>query len=571
MATLDLGLLKVTIGADTSPLDKAEKEAGKKVDGIKKKSDDLTNTMVSHATKISAAFVVAMTAVGLAINNAISNAVALQNLATSLGVSVEGLSRLEYAAKGAGLGADQLKGAFSELTKKMLEREPVDLGVRLFSALGVTVTDTSGRMRNAIDVFGDVADRFSRMSDGAAKTNLAMQLFGGEGAALIPVLNQGSEGLKKMYDEADRLGVTVDGNTAQAFKSFMNEVNKTRASVEGIFTRVAASLTPALSVLNDQVSKGVGVFKDFGGVQGVLTTTLKGTIAVLYSMGQAVNVVYQGIAGMVEAVYQMSKGEFGKAWDALTKRVENVKQVFADAEVVSATLFGGWEASINKVSEVAQTKMPPIVQSVEQVNQKLNEFRNISKMAMEDLMNAPTETIAAKMAALEEMVRRGGISWREYLGAVRQVNTQSKQQMNDMLSATSQVLTALFSKSKAAAIASALINTYQGITKAIAEYPPPISYAMAAAQAALGFAQINAIRNTNSSSSGGAAPSVSAPSTPASTGTSSPAGGQGGPGGTLMVQGISADSLFSGDAMRGLAERLLEYQRNGGKVVLAPM
>lgn len=39
----------------------------------------------------------------------------------------------------------------------------------------------------------------------------------------------------------------------------------------------------------------------------------------------------------------------------------------------------------------------------------------------------------------------------------------------------------VFGKSKAVAIASALINTYEGFTKALAAYPPPINYAAAAA------------------------------------------------------------------------------------------
>lgn len=51
----------------------------------------------------------------------------------------------------------------------------------------------------------------------------------------------------------------------------------------------------------------------------------------------------------------------------------------------------------------------------------------------------------------------------------------------------------MFEIGKAAAIGSAIINTYEGITKTMASYPFPISAAMAAAQAALGFAQVSQI------------------------------------------------------------------------------
>lgn len=567
MATLDLGLLKVTIGGDTSGLDKAEADAKTKLNNIKKSSDDTTEAMIGHAKKMSAAFVLAMGAVTAAIASAVSSGAQMGNLATSLGLTVEQLSRLEYAAKTAGLGADQLKGAVSELSKKMLEREPVDLGVRLFNALGVSVRDASGNMRNTLDVLTAVADRFSKMRDGAEKTSLAMQLFGGEGAALIPILNQGAEGLNKLFKESDQLGNTIDGKTAESFKNFMNEVNRTRAAIEAIFTRVAANLQPALSVLNDVLFGATTKTKEFGGASEGLTSVLKGTIAVATALGGAINVVYQSISAVVEAMYNIAKGEFSKAWEAITRRVENVVQTFEAAERVSNALFSGWETSVNKTADAIKKAAPPIIESVESVTRRMDEFKNTSRMAMEDLMNMPTETVANKMAALEDMVRRGGISWREYLGAVRQVNAGSKQQMNDLLSATSQVLTSLFNRSKAAAIASALINTYQGITKAIAEYPPPISYAMAAAQAALGFAQVRAITSQSATGGGGGAAPTAAP-TP-SIASSPQSSGQAGGGGTLFVQGFSADGFFSGDAVRSLAQKLLEYQRDGGKVVLA--
>ena len=52
-----------------------------------------------------------------------------------------------------------------------------------------------------------------------------------------------------------------------------------------------------------------------------------------------------------------------------------------------------------------------------------------------------------------------------------------------------------FEASKALAIASALINTYQGATKALATYPWPFGLIAAAAAVAAGYAQINAIKS----------------------------------------------------------------------------
>jgi hypothetical protein len=52
----------------------------------------------------------------------------------------------------------------------------------------------------------------------------------------------------------------------------------------------------------------------------------------------------------------------------------------------------------------------------------------------------------------------------------------------------------LFGKNKAANIAAAIMDTYAGATKALAAYPPPLSFAFAAATVASGLAQVANIR-----------------------------------------------------------------------------
>ena len=52
-----------------------------------------------------------------------------------------------------------------------------------------------------------------------------------------------------------------------------------------------------------------------------------------------------------------------------------------------------------------------------------------------------------------------------------------------------------FEASKALAVASAVMNTYQGATKALATYPWPFGLIAAAAAVAAGFAQVNAIKS----------------------------------------------------------------------------
>lgn len=72
---------------------------------------------------------------------------------------------------------------------------------------------------------------------------------------------------------------------------------------------------------------------------------------------------------------------------------------------------------------------------------------------------------------------------------------QNKTQLQDtLLSSASGVLRSLFGKSKGAAIAAALIDTYAAVAKAMSAYPWPWNLAPAAAALAAGMAQVSQIR-----------------------------------------------------------------------------
>jgi hypothetical protein len=173
----------------------------------------------------------------------------------------------------------------------------------------------------------------------------------------------------------------------------------------------------------------------------------------------------------------------------------------------------------------------------------------------------PRETELRQLAALDAAYKKNKIS-AEALGRAQIAVAATA--INAYASLASQVgnsLTQLFNKSKGVAIASALINTFEAVTKAMAAYPPPYSFIAAGAALAAGLAQVQNIRKTNKDGGGGAGGGGGGGESAAPAMTQAPQ--------TLMVEGIKGDQLFSGDTVKALAEKLLQYQRDGGRVVLA--
>lgn len=249
MANSVIGALRVNLGLDSAQF----------TNGLKKAQGGLSRFGVSAGAAmagVAAAAATAAVALGNAVKASIDHADELGKTAQKVGVSVEALSRLEYAAKLSDIGLEQLS---SGLKKLSLNMSAVATGANgpvatAFAALGVSVKNADGTLRSSTAVLGDVATKFAAMEDGTQKTALAIQIFGKAGADLIPLLNAGSEGLSTMAAEADRLGVTITTKTAKSSEEFNDNLTRLGAVFEGLVNRITQEALPALVSLSNTLA-----------------------------------------------------------------------------------------------------------------------------------------------------------------------------------------------------------------------------------------------------------------------------------------------------------------------------
>ncbi len=205
---------------------------------------------------VAAAATTAGVALGVAVKGAIDNADQMGEMAQRVGLSVEALTSLGYAAKLSGSGTESLATSVQKLSQNMLAVAQGSTGpvASAFKALGISVQEADGSLRASDAVLLDVADKFARMEDGATKTALAVQLFGRSGAELIPFLNQGSAGISALTAEADRLGITISGSTANAAGNFNDTLDRMQATFQGVVNQVAGAVLPSLNELGAKLS-----------------------------------------------------------------------------------------------------------------------------------------------------------------------------------------------------------------------------------------------------------------------------------------------------------------------------
>lgn len=252
MANRSLGSLTLNliaqIGGYTGPLSQAEQATANFSANLRKSFAGLTAASAALVTGAGATFAVM-------VKNSIDAQDELSKASQKIGVSVEDLSKLSYAADLSDVAFENLTGSLAKFNKGLAEAYSTGSGAvaEALQDLGISATDSSGRLKSTNDVFIEVADRLSGLQDGAIKTSLAMELFGKSGADLIPLLNSGKTGLAQMADEAQQLGQVLSTDAAKKAEEFNDNLTRLQKTFSGVANAVAMEALPELAEFSEKI------------------------------------------------------------------------------------------------------------------------------------------------------------------------------------------------------------------------------------------------------------------------------------------------------------------------------
>ncbi len=234
--------------------------AVKSIDGTITKLDQLSNKANSISAGFNAlksslggifaglSFGAAITGLGSVIKATIDTADEFNKMSQKIGMSVESLSTLKYAADLNDVSMDTLRISLTRLSKTIND---FSLGSKdaekTIKALGLSVIDNNGKLLSIDNILLQIADKFKYMPDSVQKTVFAMELFGRSGAELIPLLNQGADGIAKLQEEAEKLGLQISTETAQKAEIFNDSIKRLNNSLQGLAYQTLPPLIDFLS------------------------------------------------------------------------------------------------------------------------------------------------------------------------------------------------------------------------------------------------------------------------------------------------------------------------------------
>ncbi|MGI9502628.1 MAG: phage tail tape measure C-terminal domain-containing protein [Geminicoccaceae bacterium] len=172
-------------------------------------------------------------------DRSISAADAIGKTADKIGVGVEALQELRFAAKASGVEQQTLDMALQRFTRRAAEAaNGTGEAKDALAAMGIALRDQSGNLRRSEDLLGDVANAFAKIEDPAERVRLAFKLFDSEGVALVNLLRDGSDGLDEMRERARDLGIVLD-------ESLVRDAERARTELDTLSQVISANLTRA--------------------------------------------------------------------------------------------------------------------------------------------------------------------------------------------------------------------------------------------------------------------------------------------------------------------------------------
>ena len=223
-----------------------------------------------------------------------------------IGLTADQYQELDFAMNMSGLSMDVSANAFAKLARVI--RDAADgskMATDKLGRLGISATDATGAAKGTHDVFLEIADAIQSMGNETEKTAVALDFFEESGFKLIPLLDQGSAGLKRMAGEAHRVGAVLGGEALDAAVSYKDATTRMDKSWTAFLGRYAAPFMVAAARVMDGLS-GVGsVARDSSGAFVTLQSRGSAALAGLaLSTEKATNRILTALAGQSRGMAQ---------------------------------------------------------------------------------------------------------------------------------------------------------------------------------------------------------------------------------------------------------------------------
>jgi hypothetical protein len=336
-----------------------------------------------RAKEIDEAFAKAGKAIGVALAAGAAAAAAvfkttvdrmdeLSKAAQRAQLPTEDFSRLAYAGKLADVSMQDLQTAMGRLAKAQGDAiDGTGEQADAFAALGISVKNADGSLRNTGDVFLEFADKFQEFQGSPEVMAAGMKLFGRSFQNLIPLLKDGSQGLRDAGAEADAFGVTLSTKAGKDAEAFNDNLTRLGEATRGAAQIISGEMLGSAVQFTDQL---VELAKEAINADGGIRDMARDGTFKEWAQNAAI-----AVATLAESLLAVGKMAIvtGNAFLAAWKDIKLGSSVVQN-------MFGGWMFESNR--KALADALADRNSTVESFNKRLDDLLHYNGTAMSDAL-----------------------------------------------------------------------------------------------------------------------------------------------------------------------------------------
>lgn len=214
----------------------------------------------------------------------------------------------------------------------------------LTQKFGVETGMVIDKMREVggLDEFKKLAEQVRSAGDEQAQLNKSVELFGGEGAKMLPILQQGAAGFAAMEAEAVRLGLALSPQQIAESRVAWEELESTIFAIKGLGKQIGTAFAKPLGTMAAGIKAFIATFKDdiLAGVKlaaDLLTKMIMGAFNLFSRFGipfingfisfaNQIGVAFETLFAFLSPATNAAVGGLSEMFDTVTAFIATFKQ-----------------------------------------------------------------------------------------------------------------------------------------------------------------------------------------------------------------------------------------------------
>lgn len=363
----------------------------------------------------------------------------IESTAAMLGASVKTAQEFGYAAKVTGGDAQSMASAMERFEVSLQRAQnPTSQQALALHALGLSAKELIGLpLEQQMDKFADAVARFADSPEKTAAIGAINRGF----VQMIPLLDQGSEGLRNLRQQAEDTGAVMTSQTVTALSDLDKHVIGARASLTAMAGTLTALAADALSRFADGVATTAGHLTALGSsgnlsayVLGYLDEVVDNLGFRFVALGHAIaNLSTLNLAHLASdwardeaALLANAKAEGADLDKILNGAVDSYKKLIATQEQVNKPQVGaldvGGKDATKALAEQAQAAVKAADESYKATASQLQAEYKLHQVTYDQesqaLMQALGVRYAAEISALsdeEKLYATGSAAWQKVI------------------------------------------------------------------------------------------------------------------------------------------------------------